>query len=464
MIFTSKIVIGLEIHVELDTNTKLFCGCPTKGNEEPNTRVCPVCLGHPGSKPVVNKRAVEFALQLAMALQCKIAPSLLFSRKSYFYPDLAKNYQITQYEEPLGQKGTLTLESGKKVGITRVHIEEDPASLVHEKNSVLIDYNRSGNPLVEIVTEPEFSSAEEARDFMKQLLSILSYIGIFDENNGIIKADANVSLKEGKYVRHEIKNITGFKEIERALHYEIQRQQLELQDGRTLRQETRGWNPDRGLTYPLRLKELEEEYGYIIDPDLVAIDITGAMQKKAQKSLPEFAGEKIEKFSALGIDKQDAKVLAQDRAMAELFERISKKVDKVLAARWIRREVGRLLNYHKKTLAEMQLDEKQLISLLQLIKEKKITESVGQKLMDTLAEGSYDVKDYVTAEGLGAVSDTGILKKICKEVISENKKAVDDYIRGEKKSFQFLVGQVMRKTKGKASPAEVNEIMKTLIS
>ena len=182
MKFTEDIVIGLEIHVELDTKTKMFCGCPTKGSEEPNTRTCPVCLGHPGSKPVVNSKAVGFGLQLAVALQCRIAPSLIFSRKSYFYPDLSKNYQITQYEEPLGEEGKLVLEDGKEVGIIRVHLEEDPASLVHEKNNVLIDYNRSGNPLVEIVTKPEFNSAEEARDFMKKLLSILRYLGIFDEN------------------------------------------------------------------------------------------------------------------------------------------------------------------------------------------------------------------------------------------------------------------------------------------
>ena len=430
MTFTSDMVIGLEIHVELDTHTKLFCGCPTKGNEEPNTRVCPTCLGHPGSKPVVNAKAVEFGLKLAMALQCKIAPSLIFSRKSYFYPDLAKNYQITQYEEPLGEEGVLAID-GKKIGITRVHLEEDPASLVHEKSSVLIDYNRSGNPLVEIVTKPELHSAEEARDFMKKLLSILNYLGIFDEA-GIIKADANVSLKEGKYVRHEIKNITGFKEIERALHYEIQRQQMELESGHKLRQETRGWNPERGITYPMRIKEVEEEYGYIIDPDLVGIDITDEMKQKAEESLPELAGE-------------------------------SKKVDKVLAARWIRLELGRVLNYHKKTVADEIVDEEQFIVLLRLLQDGKITNRVGQKLMDTLAEKSFDVAKRVKKERLEVVSDTKALEKICKAVVDGNKKAVEDYLKGEQKSFQFLVGQVMAKTKGQVNPQEINRILKKLV-
>ena len=239
---------------------------------------------------------------------------------------------------------------------------------------------------------------------------------------------------------------------------------MEIQDGMKLKQETRGWNPDRGLTYPLRVKEEEEEYGYIIDPDLVGIEITKKMKDKAQESLPELAGAKIERFTKLGIAKEDAKVLAQDRLMAELFERVSKKVDKVLAARWIRRELGRILNYQKKTLAETDFDENQFIILLSLIQEGKITNRIGQKLMDKLGEGSFDVVKHIKKEGLEIVSDTGVLEKLCKGVIDEHKKAVEDYLKGEQKSFQFLVGQVMFKTKGKANPKEVNYIMKKLIT
>src|SRR3990167_8544539 len=232
--FTSDIVIGLEVHAEIDTKTKLFCSCPTHGSEEPNTRTCVTCLGMPGSKPVLNKKAVEFALKLCLALGCEISPELIFSRKSYFYPDMAKNYQISQYEIPLGKKGKLKLKEGKEVGITRVHMEEDPAALVHPagmKDSayVLVDYNRSGNPLAEIVTEPDMESADEARDFMKQLITVLDYLEIFDVNSGIIKADANISIKKSGYTRVEIKNITGFKEIERALMYEVSRQKGETQ-------------------------------------------------------------------------------------------------------------------------------------------------------------------------------------------------------------------------------------------
>src|SRR3989338_8174616 len=230
--FTSEIVIGLEVHAEGNTKTKLFCSCPTHGSEEPNTRTCETCLGMPGSKPVLNKKAVEFALKLCLALNCEISPELIFSRKSYFYPDMSKNYQISQYEIPLGKNGKLNLRGGKEIGVIRVHMEEDPASLIHpvglkESQYVLVDYNRSGNPLAEIVTEPDLTSPDDARDFMKQLITVLNYLEIFDINSGIIKADANVSIKESGYTRVEIKNITGFKEIERALMYEVSRQKEE---------------------------------------------------------------------------------------------------------------------------------------------------------------------------------------------------------------------------------------------
>ena len=259
MNFTSDIVIGLEIHVQLNTKTKLFCSCPTQGSEEPNTRTCEVCLGMPGSKPVLNKAALEYALKLALALEWEISSNLTFSREAYFYPDLAKNYQISQYEIPLGIKGKLHLKSGKTIGITRVHMEEDPAALVHpngmvDSKFVLIDYNRSGNPLCEVVTEPELTSPDEARDFMKQLIAVLNYLKIFDQDNCIIKADANISIKEKDYTRVEIKNITGFKEIERALNYELERQKRE-----DVVQETRAWDAETGVTRSLRKKETEEE-------------------------------------------------------------------------------------------------------------------------------------------------------------------------------------------------------------
>ncbi|MBI5398145.1 Asp-tRNA(Asn)/Glu-tRNA(Gln) amidotransferase GatCAB subunit B, partial [Candidatus Woesearchaeota archaeon] len=249
--FTSDVVIGLEIHVQLNTKTKLFCGCATQGSEEPNTRTCDVCLGFPGSKPVLNEAALDGGLRLALALGCTISPKLIFSRKSYFYPDLSKNYQISQHELPLGTNGKLELQDGMVVRIARAHLEEDPASLIHQGSAgqgyVLIDYNRSGNPLCEIVTEPDMHGAEQAREFLNRLVSVLEYLEIFDLEYCIIKADANVSIRESGYVRAEIKNITGFKEIERALSFEVERQKRAVQHHERLVQETRGWDSAAGV-------------------------------------------------------------------------------------------------------------------------------------------------------------------------------------------------------------------------
>jgi len=463
------VVVGLEVHVEVNTDTKLFCGCATKGSEEPNTRTCEVCLGHPGSKPVLNKKAVEFALKLCLALNCKISKELIFSRKSYFYPDMAKNYQITQYEIPLGLKGSLKLRSGKEIGITRVHMEEDPAALVHpegmqESAYVLVDYNRSGNPLLEIVTEPELESAAEAREFMKQLITILSYLGIFDINSNIIKADANVSIKESSFVKHEVKNITGFKEIERALQYEILRQKAEVDAGKKLEQETRSWDAEKGISFLLRKKETEEDYGYILDSDLVKIEITKEMLDEVKKYMPELAHDKVKKFvSKHKLKEEDAHIISAEKELAEMFEKVSEEIDPILAAKWLRRELVRVLNYNKKTIQEIEMDEKHMIQLLKLVENKKITDNVASKILEKLIEKPFDVNEYVKKEKLEAVSDIKELEKYCKEAISENSKAVEDYKKGEEKALNFIVGQVMKKTKGKASPKEVNEIIRKLV-
>ena len=467
--FKNSIIIGLECHVELNTDTKLFCSCPTKGSEEPNTRVCETCLGMPGSKPVLNKKAVEFALKLCLALNCKINPQLIFSRKSYFYPDMAKNYQISQYEIPLGENGKLNLSSGKEIGITRVHMEEDPAALVHpsgmQKSAyVLVDYNRSGNPLLEIVTKPELSSAAEARDFMKQLITVLSYLEIFNENGNIIKADANISIKESGFVKTEVKNITGFKEIERALNYEIGRQKNEFKDGKKLMQETRAWDSEKGITFPLRKKETEEDYGYIIDTDLVATEITKDWVEKIRKVMPELAQDKVKKFiTKHKISKEDAIVLSQEKLLADLFEKVAEEINPMLAARWLRRELMRVVNYSKKSLHEIEIDESHLIDLLKLVETNKITENVAAKIMEKLVEKPFDVKEYVKKEKLEAVSDAKEIEKYCIEAIKENPQAVEDYKKGEKKALNFIFGKVMQKTRGKATPKEVNEIILKII-
>ncbi len=471
MKFSKDVIIGLEIHVELDTDSKLFCGCPTKA-EKPNTATCDVCLGMPGSKPVVNEKAIQYALKLALALNCKIAPELVFSRKTYFYPDMSKNYQITQYEIPIGSEGFIELADGNKVGITRVHMEEDPASLTYQENSsfVLVDYNRSGRPLCEIVTKPELFSAEEARDFMKQLITILQSLRIFNIKTRIIKADANVSIKESGYVRTEIKNITGFKEMERALLHEIERQKNEVLEGNKLVQETRGWDAHLGITKTLRAKETEEDYGYIFDPDLVRVDITEEMTSQAKEEMPELPNQKLKRYvQKLRINKTDAKVLSSDFALSEMFDRLVKeKINPCLTADWIRRELPRVANYNRKEVEDLLLEknfENYFVEMLELLGTKKITSQVARDLLNQLADGRLksSPRKQVEKEGLAAVSDSKEIKKFCEATIKENQKAVEDFRKGEEKALNFLVGQVMKKSKGKASPDEVKKMIKELV-
>jgi len=464
MNFNTDIVIGLEVHAELNTATKLFCSCPRTGSDEPNTRTCPVCLGHPGSKPVLNKKSVDYAIKIALATESQMAQQLIFSRKSYFYPDMSKNFQISQYEIPLATEGKIKLSTGKEIGLTRIHMEEDPAAMLHpsgmaKSSFVLVDYNRSGNPLVEIVTKPELTSAGEARDFMKQLISILKYLGIYDVDTCVIKADANISIKQTDYTRVEIKNITGFKEIERALMYEIARQK---KDGAV--QETRAWDADKGITRSMRLKETEADYGYIFEPDLVVTDLNDDWIESIRTELPELAHEKTQRFiKDYGIDETNAGILSAQIELAELYEKVAKEIDANLAAKWLRRELARVMNYNEIDFTDLQIDENHLIELLGLVHKNEITENVAKKILEKLITEPFNVKDYVDKEGLKTVSDAGTLEKVAEEAISENPKAVEQYKSGEEKALNFLMGKVMQKTKGTAAPKEVREILITLI-
>lgn len=468
MEFKSDVVIGLEIHLQLNTETKLFCSCPSRSeeNEKPNTRTCDTCLGLPGSKPIINKKAVEFGLKLALALGCKISPSLTFSRKSYFYPDLSKNFQISQHEIPLGDNGMLKLSDGTEVRIKRAHLEEDPAALVHPQSIgssqyVLIDYNRSGNPLCEVVTEPDLTSPEQAIDFMKNFLSVAEYLDIFDTKNGVIKADANVSIKESGYVRSEIKNITGFREIARALEYEVHRQKDAVKKGEALVQDTRGWDSEKGTTSRLRLKESEEDYGYILDPDLAEIELSNEIVEEVRSTLPELASEKSKRFKEeYGISVEDANVLTQDRSLANLFEKAAKSLNSETVVRWLRHELMKFLNEGSSL---KDIDEVQLVKLLTLVENKKITDLTARELLERLSKEPFDVEAEVENKGLGAVSDSSELEELCKSVINEFPEAVEDFKKGEKKSFNFLIGKVMQKTKGKASPSELAKIMQELV-
>ncbi|MBR9690648.1 Asp-tRNA(Asn)/Glu-tRNA(Gln) amidotransferase subunit GatB [Candidatus Woesearchaeota archaeon] len=468
MTFNTDIVIGLEIHVELNTDTKLFCGCPTSA-DKPNSSTCDVCLGFPGTKPVLNKKAVDYAIRLCLALGCKISPQLVFSRKSYFYPDMAKNYQITQYELPLGKNGKLNLSDGKTIGITRVHMEEDPASLVHpagmtDSQFVLVDYNRSGRPLCEVVTEPDMDSPEQARDFMKQLINVLRYLKIFDINNCVIKADANISIKESGYVKVEVKNITGFKEIEKALNYEIERQKQAVLNNEKIVQETRAWDADSGITISMRKKETEEDYGYILDPDLVVTDITKDWIKKVKDSLPELHQERAKRYvNKYKISKENAKVLTLDYDLSEFFDAVAKRVNPVLAAKWVRRELPRVLNYNKLEFSDIKFGPKEFGDILKLLSKNKITDNVAKKILEKLCDKPFDVEEYVKKQGLQAVSGSGALEKIVKNIVKENLHAVAEYKDGKEQSLNFLVGKVMRKTRGAAQAGEVIKLIKKII-
>ncbi|MBS3175518.1 Asp-tRNA(Asn)/Glu-tRNA(Gln) amidotransferase subunit GatB [Candidatus Woesearchaeota archaeon] len=455
-------MIGLEIHVGLNTESKLFCSCKISEDASPNSHTCDICVGLPGSKPVLNKKAFEYALKLCLALNCEISPELIFSRKIYFYPDMSKNYQITQYEIPLGNNGKLSL-TNKEIKISRIHIEEDPAALIHQGSTVLVDYNRSGTPLCEIVTEPDMSSPEEAREFLKKLLTILNYLKIFNIKTGIIKADANVSIKP--YERVEIKNINGFKEIERAINYEIQRHKELIKENKPVtKRETRGWDSEKGITLFQRSKEEEADYGYIIDPDLVPVDVTKELIEKTKNELPELPKEKSLRYQEeYKIKKEDAEVISNDFELASLLESsVSNKINPVFASEWIRREVTRVLNYNKKELDETFIS-KHLIEVMELIKDNKITRQTGQKLMELLIEKDLGVKKYVLDNNLSSLSDTKELGKISLEVIKNNQKAVKEYLEGNEKSFNFLVGQIMKSTKGKGDPKIINELLKKLI-
>jgi len=441
-----KTKIGIECHVELNTKSKLFCSCPTIA-ELPNTAVCDTCVGFPGSKPRINEKAIEFATKLCLALKCSIAKQLIFSRKTYFYPDMSKNFQITQFEFPIGAKGKINI-TNKEINITRIQLEEDPAGLVHQGNTVLVDYNRSGHPLCEIVTEPEMESPEEAREFMKKLITILNYLKILEGCE-----------------RVEIKNITGFKEIERAITYEIERQKKLVSEGTPIKiKETRGWNADQGITLFQRSKESEDDYGYISEPDLVPIDLTKEFVLNIEKSLPELPQEKARRYlTEYKIKKEDAEVIANDYELAQLYENSMKKnISPIFAAEWIKREVSRVLNYNKKELDETFI-LKNLIDILELIENKKITRQTGQKLMEKLVKEDLKIKEYVKENNLEVVSNTKELEELCKKVINENQKVLEEYKQGSQKSFMFLIGQVMKSSKGKADPKSVNEILNKII-
>lgn len=431
---------------------------------QPNSRVCEICLGFPGSKPSLNKKALDYGLKVALALNCQINKEFFFSRKTYFYPDLAKDFQITQYEIPVGENGYVELDSGKKIRIRRVHLEEDPASLVHgagisSSAFCLIDYNRSGIPLVEIVTEPDMSDAAEAREFLNKLLNLLQYLEIFALGEDILKCDTNISFDGSERV--EIKNVSGFKNVERALCSEAERQKKELSEGKKIPRETRGFNEEDGSTYSLRSKETEEDYGYIFEPDLSKIEVDGKWLSEIKKQLPELPEQKAKRFvSQYKMTGYEAKVICSEYDISKFYEDVAKKADPQLSAKFISRELLGILNYNDLTLHDSGMKAEAITDLISLIEQGKVSEKNAKLALIKYALEKILPKDYLRKENLLMDASGSAVEDAIASVLKQNPSVFADYKASPDKVINFVTGQVMRLTKGKADPRTLMKAVK----
>lgn len=465
-------IIGLEVHAQMLTNSKMFCGCSTKFGSEPNTQTCPVCTGMPGVLPVMNKKALEFAIKTGLAMNCKISSYSRFARKNYFYPDLPKNYQISQYELPLCENGFIEITvDGKKrrIGITRIHIEEDAGKSIHEGgNYSLVDLNRAGVPLMEIVSEPDIRTPREAAEYIRELRTILRYLGVCDGNmeQGSLRCDANVSVRPAGSrelgIKTEIKNINSFKFVEKALEYEIERQIRILQEGGRIIQETRLWNSEAGRTVSMRTKEEAHDYRYFPEPDLVPIVVEKDFIEEIRACLPELPDEKRERFiSDYGLPEYDADFLVSERAMAEWFEEAVRLGGQPKAvSNWIQGDLMRLLKDEDKIIEECPLKPEQLVGMLKLIDNDTISGKIAKTVFEEMYKSGKAAEDIIKEKGLVQISDLSFIEEAVDEIIQKNPSEVDRYNAGEEKLFGFFVGQVMKATKGKANPKIVNEILK----
>ena len=449
-----SLMIGLETHVQLNTKTKAFCGCKNPVNlskeAEPNTLTCPVCLGLPGSKPTCNKRFVELASKVAIALGAKLAKDTFFSRKTYFYPDMSKNFQTTQYEVPLASGATLKIipDCKKDIRLRRIHMEEDPAKLIHAGTHTLVDYNRAGIPLIEIVTEPDFRSPKEARNYLQKLAQILAYLGVYDPmSDASIKTDANISIQGGERV--ELKNITGTKEIERALAYELLRQKNVLRRGAKVVQETRAWKPETGISQALRTKETEEDYGYIFEPDLSRITTDDAFSKKISSDMPELPDTRRARFiKQYNVSSKMAESLTSEKELSDLFEAACKKAKPDMSATWVGIVLAKTLNYNNLTMKSSGLKNEWVIELIQAFQNKEYSDQTAERILRKMVDNKCGYHVAVNKYNFPKLGEGANISDMAKKVISANKKAVDDYKAGEAKSLNFLIGQLIRESRG----------------
>ena len=459
------VMIGLEIHVQLNKlNSKLFCGCSTAyHDDEPNTHVCPVCMGLPGSLPVLNKKAVEYAIRIGLALNCEIAEQTQFHRKNYYYPDLPKGFQTTQYDFPIVGNGTIVIdgEDGEhEVGITRAHMEEDPGKLIHmgsieKSKGTLIDYNRSGMSLVEIVTEPDMRSPKEARRFLDKLRNILEYLDVFNGDlEGSMRVDANVSIGGGD--RAEVKNISSHKGVERALLYEIMRQKNLVRRGGTVVLETRHFDEARGVTISMRTKEEEHDYRYFPEPDLVPMRVSDWVDG-IRAVLPELPdARRIRFISDYSVADTHAKALTSDIRVADFYESVAKEVDPVVAAAWVADILKGELNYRDKSVSSFKVGD--MVKIINLVTSDKITEKSGVDVIRTILDDGGSPESIVEKKGLVKV-EGDIVSQAISEALGENPEALQDFLAGKEKSLNFLVGQVMKKTRGRADAQSARELL-----
>ncbi len=459
-------VIGLEVHTQLKTESKLFCSCSTVFGEAPNSQVCPVCLGLPGVLPVLNEKAVRLALQVALATHCTIADQSVFERKNYFYPDLPKAYQISQYLKPLAEHGFITIPENEKIRVKRIHMEEDAGKLIHADGS-FIDFNRASVPLIEIVTEPDIKSPSDAIAYLKELKSILEYLDVSDCNmeKGNFRCDANISLRKKDEktlgVKVEIKNMNSFKFIELALSYEIERQKDKLERGEKIIQETRLWNEKEEKSFPMRSKEDAHDYRYLPDPDLQEIFVNEELIEKMKKNLPELHSEKKKKFMEVyGLREIDVDVLIADKALAHYFEEaVSLFSSPKLISNWIQTEVLREIREKQLSIASFPLRPCGLVSLLKMIETNTINASTAKKVFAEAIVTGKDPQEIVSQKGLEQMSDTSIIEKVIESVLAKNQDQVNEYRKGKEKVFGFLIGNIMKEGQGKFNPKMVNEIL-----
>jgi len=470
-------VIGLEVHAQLLTNTKIFCGCSTRFGEEPNNNTCPICLGMPGVLPVLNKKVVEYAIKMAIATHCRVNKTSTWARKNYFYPDLPKGYQITQFAHPIAEAGYVDIEidgTKKRIGITRIHMEEDAGKSIHDDLGPFsyVDLNRAGVPLIEIVSEPDMRNTDEAVHYLRRVHEILVYLEICDGNmeEGSFRCDANISLRpkgEKEFgIRAELKNMNSFHNVQHALEYEIQRQRAILEGGGRVVQETRLWDVPQGVTHSMRGKEEARDYRYFPEPDLVPVVISDEWKENIKNTIPELPMEKRERFiSEYGVPSYDAGVLTADRDLADYYEETVRLCEKPkIASNWVMGDFLAYLNEEKLEVTESPVTPRTLAELIEIIEDGTISGKIAKEVFEDMWKSEKDPREIVEEKGLVQITDTAELEKIVEEVLETNQKQLEQYRSGKEKLFGFFVGQTMKATRGKANPKIVNELLKKKLS